>query len=206
MFSNIKWQFNVAIVAALLIILFSAFSWSIIDRITVFLYFPLQAIVWSFFLIATIIGLFCLLKYKKIGITACSPLAISVISFLIVYFVPFTNLWVKADFFLYKKEREEIVKKVYDHELTSNVDYNPSLIALGDSYPLVSMGGNEIIVEQHSGLSYIFFFTFRGILDNYSGFLYVPDGGAASYFPDLDESDSTQIIHFGGNWYYASHH
>lgn len=73
-------------------------------------------------------------------------------------------------------------------------------------YSNVSKGGNEIIVEEHNGLKYIFFFTFRGILDNYSGFIHIPEGGDPSQFLDFDEKESTQIVHMEGNWYYASHH
>ena len=67
------------------------------------------------------------------------------------------------------------------------------------------MGGNEVVVESHDGANYVFFFTFRGILDNYSGFLYVPEGGKASRFSDLSEQDSTQIKHLENNWYFTSH-
>lgn len=204
--SEIKWRFIVAVSASLLIIILTAFEWSIIDRITPFLYMPLSGVVWLFFMAAAIASLTCVFKYKKIGIISFSPLSILMGAFLVVYFVPFTNLWLKADYSLYKKEREEIVKKVYENKLKPNVNHNSSLINLGRSYPLVSMGGNEIVVEEHAGLKYVFFYTFRGILDNYSGFLYVPDGGVPTNYSDLDESSSTQITHLDGNWHYASHH
>jgi len=184
----------------------AAFQWSIIDRITPFLYMPLVGVVWLFFLIAAITGAICAFKYKKIGKISFLPSSIMASAFLIVYLVSFTNLWLKADFAYYKNEREEIVKKVYERKIKPNVAHNSSLINLGNSYPLVSMGGNEIVVEEHAGLKYVFFFTFRGIMDNYSGFIYVPDGGKPSQYSDLDESNSTQITHLEGNWYYASHH
>lgn len=204
--TEIKWRFIVAVFASLAIIILTAFEWSIIDRITPFLYMPLFGVVWLFFMAAVIVSLTCVFKYKKIGIISFSPLSILMGAFLVVYFVPFTNLWLKADYSLYKKEREEIVKKVYENKLKPNVNHNSSLIGLGSSYPLVSMGGNEIVVEEHVGLKYVLFYTFRGILDNYSGFLYVPDGGVPTNYSDLDESSSTQITHLDGNWYYASHH
>jgi hypothetical protein len=52
----------------------------------------------------------------------------------------------------------------------------------------------------------VFFFTFRGILDNYAGFLYVPSGGKPTEYSDLNEPQSVEIEHLEGNWYYASHH
>ncbi len=51
----------------------------------------------------------------------------------------------------------------------------------------------------------MFFFTFRGVLDNYSGFLFVPDGGDPKEFYDLGEPGSTQLVKYGKNWYWAGH-
>ena len=67
------------------------------------------------------------------------------------------------------------------------------------------MGGNEVVVEEHDDKTYVLFFTFRGVLDNYSGFLYVPDGGSPSLFSDLDEQQFTQIVPLEENWYFVSH-
>lgn len=206
MFSEIKWRTITAIIASLAAIILVAFEWSIVDRITPFLYMPLAGLVWAVYIIAAIASLTCVIEYKKIGTASLSPLIIMAAALLIIYFVPFTKLWLKADFALYKNKREEIVRKVYKNELKPNVSHNPSLIDLGDSYPVVSMGGNEIVIEEHADLKYIFFYTFRGVLDNYSGFLYAPDGGKPRYYSDLNESDSSQITALEGNWYYISHH
>jgi len=94
---------------------------------------------------------------------------------------------------------------VFAGTLQPNVDHNPRLIRLDESYPLVSMGGNEIVVEEHDGGKYVLFFTFRGILDNYSGFLYVPSGGVPSLFSDLNEQQFTEIEPLEENWYFVSH-
>jgi hypothetical protein len=170
------------------------------------MYMPLAGIVWLFYFIAAIVSLSCILKIKKIGFASLAPAAVQAIAFLIVFFVPFTNLWLKADFAFYKSEREEVVKKVYSGELKPNVLHNSSLISLGNNYPLISMGGNEIVVEEHEEIKYVFFYTFRGILDNYSGFIYVPDGGNPTSYSDLNKFESTQIVRLEGNWFYASHH
>ena len=97
------------------------------------------------------------------------------------------------------------MRLVIDGELQPNVEYNSQLIQLDTNERNLSMGGNEIIVEEHLGDTYVFFFTFRGVVDNYAGFLYVPLGGSPSLFGDLDEPDSTQLVEFLGNWYFASH-
>jgi hypothetical protein len=183
-----------------------AFQWSIIDWITPLLMPFLIFLVFVIFLIGLGFSLSCLFKFKQIRWLAIVPLATQLLTFVILEFVPFTKLWVNADFHLYESQRQEIVEKVYSGELVPNVEYNSSLIALGSEYSKVSMGGNEIQIQDINGLKYVFFFTFRGILDNYSGFLYVPDGGDPINFADLNEEDVTQIIKYADNWYYTSHH
>jgi hypothetical protein len=134
------------------------------------------------------------------------PLAIHLVAATILLLVPFTQIWLNANFHLHKLERQEVTDKVYRGELISNVSHNSSLISLGSEFSNISKGGNEIMVLEYEGLKYVFFFTFRGILDNYSGFLYVPDGGDPRMFLDLDEDESSQIVKYADNWYFTSHH
>jgi hypothetical protein len=206
MFSEIRWRLISAITAGVMLIAVHAFEWSIVDRITPFLYLPLAGVVWWVVIGVGLASLTCLTKIRAIGIRSFVPTAVVALSVLIVVLVPFTDLWLKLDYSLYKKERNEIVQKILRGDLTSNVSYNAKLIALGDTYPLVSMGGNEVVVEEHNGNMYILFYTFRGVLDSYSGFLYISGGGSPSLFSDLNEQATTQIISLEEDWYYASHH
>ena len=206
MFSEIKWRFNLAIISSLLLILLSAFQWTLVEIITVFLMMPLSGAVWLFFISCIISSLTCLLKFKEIGRKSLAPIGIQVIAFLLVVYFPFTLLWLKADYILNKEQRNLVVSQVLNGELTPNIEHNSSLIHLDDTYSGVSRGGNDIVVESHEGLTYVFFFTFRGILDNYSGYLYVPKGGSPEKYSDLNETDVTEIKHIENNWYLVSHY
>ncbi|TMP83109.1 hypothetical protein CWB73_02600 [Pseudoalteromonas phenolica] len=206
MIKGIEKRTKFAVWISIFTILIMAFQWSIIDWITPLLMPFLIFLVFVIFLIGLGFSLSCLFKFKQIRWLAIVPLATQLLTFVILEFVPFTKLWVNADFHLYESQRQEIVERVYSGELVPNVEYNSSMIALGSEYSKVSMGGNEIQIQDINGLKYVFFFTFRGILDNYSGFLYVPDGGDPINFADLNEEDETQIIKYADNWYYTSHH
>lgn len=206
MLSEIKWRLVFVVSASVMLVMLAAFKWSIIGLTTPFHYIPLALAVWLFFFVAGTASLSCITKYKAIGARSLIPLGVIIGSFIIVTFVPITNLWLKVNYSLYKAERNEIVSKVLSGELQPNVNHNSNLIALGNTYPIVSMGGNEIVVEEHDGDTYILFYTFRGVLDNYSGFLYVTKGGVPSKYSDLNEEDSTQIVPLEENWYYISHH
>lgn len=206
MFSEIKWRFNLAIFSSLLLVLLAAFQWSLEEIFTIFLMVPLSAGVFIFFTGCVIASLTCLSKFKAIGRKSLAPIGIQVIAFLLVVYVPFTTLWLKADYIIHKEQREIVVAQVLNGELTPNVEHNTSLIHLNDNYSDVSRGGNDIVVEKHDGLTYVFFFTFRGILDNYSGYLYVPEGGSPEKYSDLNETNVTEIKHVENNWYLVSHH
>ncbi len=206
MLSGIKKRFDLAIISSVLLILLSVFEWSLVDTITIFLMLPLSAAVWLFFIGCLVASLTCLLNFKRIGLKSVAPIGIQAVALLLVIYVPFTALWLKADYILNKAQREVVVAKVLNGQLKPNVEHNAGLIHLSGDYSGLSRGGDDIVVENHEGVTYVFFFTFRGILDNYSGYLYVPDGGSAEKYSDLSESDVTQIKHIENNWYLVSHH
>ena len=82
-----------------------------------------------------------------------------------------SNLILKIDFAFNLDKREEVVEMIQNKVLTSNVSHNSSIIELPSKYKNLSKGGGEVNVKEGS----IFFYTFRGILDNFSGFVYMPD-------------------------------
>lgn len=167
---------------------------------------PLSGGVWLFFIGCIISSLTCLLKFKAIGKSCFAPIGIQVATLLLAIYVPFTQLWLKVDYAINKDQRNVVVNEVLGDQLIPNVEHNSSLINLGDKYPNLSRGGNDIFIEKHDNLTYIFFFTFRGILDNYSGYLYVPVGGSPEKYSDLNETEVTEIKHIENNWYLVSHH
>jgi hypothetical protein len=204
-FSAIRWRLVGAMVAGTFLVAVYAFQWSIIDRITPFLYLPVLSAAWVIAAGAAAAALTCVTKITTLGLRAFVPAAVIGFSVLLVSFTPFTYLWLEVDYWRYQQERREIVERILAGDLVSNVEHNASLIALPGKYPLVSMGGNEVVVERHGGEMYILFFTYRGILDNYSGFLYVTNGGSPSLFSDLSEEQFTQIVPQEQDWYFISH-
>jgi hypothetical protein len=202
---NIRLRFIFSAVGSLAVVVLAAFQWSIIDRITPFLYVPLLGVVWLGFAAAGVGSLTSIAKAKHIGILAFAPASMQVVAVALVLFVPFTNLWLETDFALYRGQREDAVRRVQNGELRPNVSHNPSLIKLGRDFSLISMGGNEIVVEEHQGMKYVFFFTYRGILDSYSGFLYVPSGGDPTKYSDLSDGEARQVRSLKRNWFYVSH-
>src|SRR3546814_2121728 len=80
MFSEIRWRFTVAVAAGLVLIAVHAFQWTIVDRISPFLYLPLVGAVWWIVVGAGLVSLTCFTKIRTIGVRALAPIAVIVLS------------------------------------------------------------------------------------------------------------------------------
>lgn len=165
---------------------------------------PLQAGVWLALIGCAAVAMFRAARVHRIGRTAVYPLAMCIGAAGLAAFVPFTNLWLAANYRWYRSARGEVVRQVQRGDLRPDVGSDSGVIALPPGSPYVSMGGNEIVIEVHDGQRYVFFFTYRGMLDNYSGFLFVPSGGDPRRFADLGEP-TTDIIQQEEHWYFLAH-
>jgi hypothetical protein len=192
-----------SVTSALVLLMSLAFQWNIIDALTPFLGGPLLGLAWLLVMASAVWAAAHAYRHRGEGASAFTPLIVSTGTLLIAFLVPFTQLWLYANFHLNKSAREQAVANVRSGALIPNVAHNAKLIALPRDSG-VSMGGDEIIVEGPPNNPYVFFFTFRGILDNYSGFLWVPDEGRPEQFGDASEP-GTEIESFGGNWYFIGH-
>lgn len=203
----IKWRFVIAVLASAAIIFLSLFEWQITDKISPFgfLFFAVPMLI--IFIIAVVFSITAIFKVKIIGFVALIPIGVNAIALLIVLFVPFTDLWLKADFALYKKQREEIVAHVNNGVLKPTVSpYNNKIASINLRPPSLLVSNSKLVIEEHQEGKYVFFYTFHGILDHYSGFLYVPHGGDPRNYSDLGEKHKTSIVTLEDNWFYVSHH
>jgi hypothetical protein len=96
------------------------------------------------------------------------------------------------------------VRRVDAGSLKPNVERDAGMIALGPDQPQVSAGGNDIIVDHQPGGSFVLFFTFRGILSHYSGFLYVPRGRKPEDFSRFEYEQPRQLAAYADNWYFVA--
>jgi hypothetical protein len=191
-------------VAAAAVILTAAFQWSIIDVVTPFLFLPLQGAAWLLLLAGFFWAVIVQARSRFRGRATSYPLLICAAGTVLALSLPWTTIWLAANERVYRTDRERIVRQVQDGSLRPNVDYNGALIALGSSSPNVSKGGNEIVVQERGGQRYVFFYTYRGVLDNYAGFLFVPTGGDPRLFAKAAEP-STLVEQRSANWFFVAH-
>ncbi len=129
------------------------------------------------------------------------PIIIQGITILLVIFFPFTKIVLDIDFKMNKSDREEVIRMVEKGTLKPNVSHNSTLIQLPEKYAQLSKGGGEIIIDKNGDDSSVLFFTFRGVLDNFSGFVYSPNDQRPSN-RDFD-GDFKQVEKLDENWYFV---
>lgn len=174
--------------------------WDIIDIITPFL-------IWIptiFFLVTTVIFLIYSVVYatknaKYIKQKAFIPLLIIIASILLAVFFPFTNTILNLDFKLNYEARNEVVELIEDEELKPDSS-NANLITLPQKYKNLSKGGGEVMIESFIDHDAYLFYTFRGVLDNYSGFIYDPSELA---LPELGR-EYFEVTKLSESWYYCT--
>lgn len=186
---------QLSIISSVIVILYMFFQWKIIDIITEFLMLPVLLLVFGFFIFITIRAIITLFKNKD-----WKPIVIQVITILLLFVVPFNQIILDIDFKRNKSEREQVAKMVENGELKPNVSYNSSLIHLPKKYQHLSSGGGEIVVEKSGDGYNILFFTYRGIMDNFSGFVYTSNDQKPS--KKAFDSDSKDIEKMDNNWYF----
>ncbi len=186
-----------SLISSLLVILVSLFQWDPIDIITEFLMLPIWLFVYAFFIIMTILTLIHLLKNRK-----WQPFFIQLITILLWFFFPFNQINLDLNFRIHQDKREEVATKIENGVIKPNVPNSPSLIQLPKEYTQLSKGGGDIVVETKGKAKSILFFTYRGMIDNFSGFVYNPNDNKPSK-SDFN-GDFKQIKKVHKNWYYVS--
>lgn len=198
--------FWISVITSVLVIGINIFRRSLVDVFTPFFQPMFELTVYGFFLIIIIWSLvYGLIKVKSQKIKAFVPAIINIVAAVSIFTVPFAAITLKIDFYFHLNEREYVIEKVADGKLVPNVSYNKSLINLPKKYQNLSKGGGDIIVEYKNKDKdpNVFFFTFRGIIDTFSGFAYIP----ADKEPERTDFNCTEILEvekLQDKWYWLS--
>ncbi|USK85861.1 hypothetical protein [Peribacillus asahii] len=189
--------FFLALLSSILVVLYKFLEWQIVEVLTPFLMPFLWLLVFGFFFVITVRTVTTLFKKKD-----WKPFVIQTIVIMLWIFFPFTQVVLDLDFKMNKSEREKVVSKVENGTFKPNVSHDSSLIHLPKEFDQLSKGGGEIVVEKKGDRSSILFFTFRGMLEGFSGFVYSPTDQQPSR-NDFD-GDFKEIKKLDENWYWVA--
>lgn len=145
-----------------------------------------------------------LLRIRNGGVTFALPFLICVATLLVLIYAPLHQIALQQNFCWHRQSRERIVARVEAGELKPNVGYNKSLIALGNSEPNVSAGGNDIVVDETDEGTYVLFLTSRGLKHYFTGFLRVPPGGDPKKFFEFEDKPPSQLVRYDERWYFVA--
>jgi hypothetical protein len=188
--------FFLSLASSILVILVMFFQWNLVEIITEFLMLPIWLVVFGFFIFITVKTIINLFKKKD-----WKPFVIQLLTILLWWFFPFTQVMLDLDFKMNKSEREEVVQLVETGALKPNVPNSPSTIHLPEKYEQLSKGGGEIFIEKKDNQYSILFLTHRGVLDGFSGFVYSPEDKKPNH-NDFD-GDIKEIDKLDKNWYFV---
>lgn len=189
-----------------LLILIQIFRWEILD-LFFFLELFLESFVAGIFIISIIFSIVHFFRSKKKkNKKAFYPLLLNGLTLLIIAFVPFTDILLNIDFSSNIKAREEVVHLIESGAIKPNVTDNPRLIQLPNQYKGLSKGGGDVVFDKSQNGTAIFFFTFRGILDSFSGFAYCPKVNLDCTDKLTYKQDILQKNKIDGHWYWLASH
>ena len=145
-----------------------------------------------------------LLKIRSDGAKFALPFLICALTLAILAYAPLQQIALQQNFRWHREDRERIVARVEAGELKPNVSYNKNLIALGDREPNVSVGGNDIVVDETDEGTYVLFLTSRGLKHYFTGFLHVPPGGDPKKFFEFEDKPPSQLVRYDKDWYFVA--
>ncbi|MBP2000780.1 hypothetical protein J2Z69_001811 [Paenibacillus shirakamiensis] len=126
------------------------------------------------------------------------PLWVLVITFLLVAFLP-TQLGVWTEFKMYESDRNELIHGVRNGQIVlEQKSFNSDLLLLPPKYSHLSDGG-EIFMNQAK--TSFFFYSYRGILSDFNGFIYVNDSHVNDIFEIFDSYHTIKKLN--EHWYWV---
>lgn len=125
--------------------------------------------------------------------------------FLLTFYRHKSNLLIeKIDWIILENKRNEIVGQVKNNELNPNVSWNSWVCKLPFDFPIVSNGGNEILIlrnEENDGIT-IKFWVFRNYFDSPSTYFVYSDDPIEMKILDEKVNETPEFNwKINENWY-----
>jgi len=199
---------SASVISSLLIIFINLYRWDLIDLFTVFFEPLLELAIQGIFFATLIFSIRYLIlelrtnNYRELkSYRFMVPIFIALLTFLITIQIPFNELSIHNNFEKHYEQREKVVTMIKGGELNSNSSTN-NFIQLPPEYEHLSRGGGKVMVRREDGVIKVFFFTFRGILDSFSGFMYSSDNQR----PTRNEfnGDFKEFEKFREHWFWGA--
>ena len=179
----------------LIVFLIVFFQWEIHEVFTPFFGIVLWIVIAVIILGMLAIAVKIAIKFRK-HITAYLPLCITVFTAAVLSYNPFTSLYLDMQYLLHSEDMKEVVM-----QLEKSEDVTNGSLSLPGRFAKLSKGGGEAQQYIDGGYREVLFYSFRGVLSNYAGFLYVSSDDPADIHIECTELKKKEK-----NWYWISNY
>lgn len=188
---------RLALLLGVFVVLVSALQWVIADLLGPFGMVTLSMAAWPLLLVSLLLsGLAFVLSRRPNGGRETRPLLLSLLTFGLVVFVPWTWLDLETRWRLLAAPRARVVAMVREGRLGHGVQRLPAELRAA------SAGGGEVRVGEVPGdSSAVMFYTYRGPSGHWSGFLHTTlDTPPIS----LGGDSLFQVVPRAPHWYFVA--
>ena len=163
-----------------------------------FIYVPLMLFLFLGGIVFSLLSVVHIYKrYKTTRAKSFIPIILSTVLLFLVIARPLSPLFHHADFSFKLNQREEVATLILNNEIKPS-NGRRDLFQVPKKYIFSLSDGDEVMRVNDK----LFFFTVRGILDNFSGYVYSPSGSEPT-----NEDVQAEIIKLqkmNKNWYFVS--
>jgi len=183
-------------------------SW-VIYQFFAYYFLPYFIVTLFWLLLSLLLLIFSIIHFIKLIIERKSLSKLRIqkfITFTILFVFTVTNLFFpvleKFDWIILYNNREEIVEKVKNGELKPNVEWNKILCELPFDFPVISNGGNDILIFKNENSVTVQFWTYRNFFSAPStSFVYTDNTENIKYFEEKINTDPDRFWKLKSNWY-----
>lgn len=175
------------------------FGFLLINHITLFGWMMVNGSIGVIFIFVFVASLIRMKKNRSRWIKEITPLIVSLSTLVLMITLPTKfNVWI--EFKMYESKRNEVIEIIKEGDLEKGYrKTDGELLLLPPKLRYLSDGG-EIIINPSKTI--FFFYSYRGILDNYNGFIFVFDKNVNSIKEVLE--DYNNIIQMNEHWYWIN--
>lgn len=167
--------------------------------VAIYIYFPLTLLLFIGGIVLFILSVVHIFKaHRKTSVKSFLPLILSITLIFLIIDRPLSPLFQNIEFSFKLDKREDVARQILNNEIKPSNDRG-DLFLVPKKYNKFSLSdGNEVMKIGDS----LFFFTVRGILDNFSGYFFSPSGVE----PTNEDVQATiiKMQKMNNNWYYVS--
>jgi hypothetical protein len=176
------------------------FRWSLVGILTVFVEPMLEIGVFLVFGASLVwAAVHALRLFRGLRRNRFTPLLLAIAALGVFIFVPFTKIYLRIDFARHLQARTAAAQQL----VVSRASMPPNEREAPDLIPMAGLSdGGEAMYLRTQTNQMVFFFTFRGILEHFSGFVY----SATDAAPETDDfgGNLIEVDHLRPHWYWVA--